>query len=82
MKSHSKRWIYSIGTTTAAALLGVTAIATLAPSASASASTSTATTVSQTVVAAAARHHGPKPTVVLIHGGFADAPTGTASSPG
>jgi pimeloyl-ACP methyl ester carboxylesterase len=71
MISHSKRLTYGLSTA-AAALLGATAFATLAPSASASASTSTATAVTQTV-ASATRHHGPKPTVVLIHGGFADA---------
>jgi pimeloyl-ACP methyl ester carboxylesterase len=60
MKSHSKRWI--VGTVTAAALLGATTIATLGPTASAS-----------PAVTAASRHQGPRPTVVLIHGGFADA---------
>ena len=61
MKSPGKRWTYGTAT---AALLGATVIATLAPSASASSSTATA---------AATKHHGPKPTIVLIHGGFADA---------
>ena len=55
MKSLSKRWTYGTATATAA-LLGATAMATLAPSAT-----------------AATEQHGPKPTIVLIHGGFADA---------
>lgn len=63
MKSLSKRWTYGTATATAA-LLGAAAIATLAPSASASTSTATA---------AATKYNGPKPTIVLIHGGFADA---------
>jgi pimeloyl-ACP methyl ester carboxylesterase len=69
MKSHSRRWTYGIGAATAA-LLGATVIATLAPSASASSSTATA---ASQATAAAIKHHGPKPTIVLIHGGFADA---------
>ena len=55
MKSLGKRWTYGTATATAA-LLGATAMATLAPSAT-----------------AATEQHGPKPTIVLIHGGFADA---------
>ncbi|MGW1507162.1 alpha/beta fold hydrolase [Streptomyces mirabilis] len=67
MNSHSKRW--TLGTAlTAAALLGATAITTLAPTASAATSSAAPQTV-----AAAVRHQEPKPTVVLIHGGFADA---------
>jgi len=55
VKSLGKRWTYGTATATAA-LLGATAMATLAPSAT-----------------AATEQHGPKPTIVLIHGGFADA---------
>jgi pimeloyl-ACP methyl ester carboxylesterase len=55
VKSPGKRWTYGTATATAA-LLGATAMATLAPSAT-----------------AATEQHGPKPTIVLIHGGFADA---------
>ena len=50
-------WKYSVGATTAAAAIATAAVVTLTPSAS----------------AAPAQHTGPKPTVVLIHGGFADA---------
>jgi len=60
MKSSHRRRNYALGAAAAAALAGAAAIATLTPTASA--------TEDQAADASAA-----KPTVVLVHGGFADA---------